>query len=301
MRFSYQAMMLSAAVALLSACDNTPPTPVVADKQPGQFRVVSWNMEHLAYPIDSGCKPRDAATLQELKSYAASLDADVVAVQEVSSKQALAQVFDESQWQIVMSERPDNDPYDCRGNGLKSTPQKVGFAVKRALAINSVNNLDTLALGNPGLRYGVALTLDTPMGETQILNLHMKSGCFIDDYRKDEKRACQVLERQAPVLFEYIENAHKAGTQLLVVGDMNHRLAEPANQFMKDLKARINGTDIQLYTKDVMGCHPRYPVPIDHAFMVGKKVTATAGFHYFNDMREDKMLSDHCALSVTFN
>lgn len=56
------------------------------------------------------------------------------------------------------------------------------------------------------------------------------------------------------------------------------------------------------------GCHPRYPEPIDHILFGGNMRTfydhESERVHYFGDdidgMTEDKMLSDHYAVSVEF-
>ncbi|XQF91588.1 endonuclease/exonuclease/phosphatase family protein (plasmid) [Pseudoalteromonas espejiana] len=51
------------------------------------LKVVTWNVEHLAYPINTGCKPRTPSDIEAMKAYANSLNADAFALQEVASKE----------------------------------------------------------------------------------------------------------------------------------------------------------------------------------------------------------------------
>ena len=66
----------------------------------GPLRIVTWNVEHLAFPMDRGCKPRKNSDIKAMRHYAEKIDADIVALQEVESEQAVRQIFPESEWQI---------------------------------------------------------------------------------------------------------------------------------------------------------------------------------------------------------
>ena len=103
----YKTITVAIAVSLLAACGSSPHIdlvntsvqsnfPVVAKEQVKDLSindhvlsVATWNVEHLAYPIDQGCKPRNEDELQEMRAYAQKLDVDIVALQEVASKEAV--------------------------------------------------------------------------------------------------------------------------------------------------------------------------------------------------------------------
>ena len=264
------------------------------------LKIVTWNVEHLAYPIDKGCRPRTKEELAKLQAYAKGLDADIVALQEVASKAAIHQLFPADEWTVIKSGRPSSPPYDCRGSGFKSTQQKVAFAVKKPMNIFGVKSLVDLSLNRIGLRYGLEITVETSQGMTDILNVHLKSGCFVDDYYDRDSNACRQIKRQVPVLLTWIAEQNESNTPYIILGDFNHRISVPYNRMTRKLKG--SDDDLSIATKDVKGCHPRYPVPIDHIIvgnMDGAKARASAEVYAFEDMRENAMLSDHCAVAVT--
>jgi endonuclease/exonuclease/phosphatase family metal-dependent hydrolase len=263
------------------------------------FKVVTWNTEHFAYPRSAGCKPRTSEDIAAIKAYIAGLDASVIALQEVASKEALRLVFPERDWALVLSARADSPAYECRENGFTSTQQKVAFAIKKDIPILDVKQNAQLGLQKTGLRFGLAVTVETPLGPTDILNVHLKSGCFVDDYATSEKAACQTLAQQVPVLEEWLATHQKLTMPYMVLGDFNHRLASDNNYLASRLTSDEYGIDIA--TQALRGCHPRYPEPIDHILLGGMQsalIASSAHVYKYENMHEDAMLSDHCAVSV---
>ena len=152
-------VILCASVAALAACDTTSTqanAPVqeavpVQESKTAQLKLVSWNIEHLADDIGKGCKPRSEADYAKLASYAKTLNADIVALQEVQSENALKRVFPDTDWQYVVSTRPDNQSYECRGtDGLLSTPQRTAIVIRKGIDFNVNDDFKALALDNPG-------------------------------------------------------------------------------------------------------------------------------------------------------
>lgn len=262
--------------------------------------VATWNVEHLAAVNGTGCKARNAEQMSALQDYARSIDADVVALQEVGSKEAVELLFPAAHWQVIMSTRPDNDPFECRRSGNPSTQQKIAFAVRKPIKVLDVNPVEGLGLEMVGLRYGLAIRVATPLGETDILNVHMKSGCFVDDYSQSDRESCQIFANQVPVLLDWVKQKEQSGKPYIMTGDFNHRLSAPYNRLTRDLKAAA--PELKVATRDLLNCHPRYPAPIDHILMrgAGSQPSLQVRNHYFDDMDEEDMLSDHCAMSLTF-
>ena len=275
--------------------------------------VVSWNIEHLAEQNGQGCKARTDVDYEKLKAYASNLNADIVALQEVQSAKAVARIFPEKEWQIIISDRPDSQTYTCRESGLTSTQQKVAFAVRSSLKINSVEQLKAIATPRPGLRQGIKLTVQLADEKLHIVNLHLKSGCFVDDYLDADRESCEVLSQQVKILDNYLESKQLNQENWLVLGDFNHRLANPNNRFRKDLfhspglfgDKSLPNKQLQNLTDGNTGCHPKYPAPIDHILvsssLSSKYKSESLKFHYFDNMNIDDMLSDHCALSASFS
>jgi endonuclease/exonuclease/phosphatase family metal-dependent hydrolase len=268
--------------------------------------IASWNVEHLAFPIDMGCKPRTLADIEKLKAYAQALQADVVALQEVASIEALALLFSPDQWQLIISPRPDSEPYTCRESGRTSTQQKLAFAIKKSLNVKQISAFDELSLGLAGLRYGLEIELESDFGPLSLLNVHLKSGCFVDELRTSDKEACKVLAQQAPVLDNWIEQKEQQGKPYVLLGDFNHRLSTGNNQLAQELLDDSQGARRSIVNTgaELIGCHPYYPAPIDHILLGNlnsAEIEYKAKFHLFEDMQVDAMLSDHCAISTTLS
>lgn len=295
--------------ALLSACSVTPPKQelAVSGQTAIDIRIATWNTEHLAYPIEQGCNPRTADELLKLQAYARNLDADIIGLQEVASREAVKLLFPESHWTIIVSDRPDSEPYNCRGSGFTSTQQKVAFAVKKTLKVTAVKHLNEFGLDSPGLRYGLEIDVELDNSENKIsqsisvLNLHMKSGCFVDNHSRSDSSACQVFTRQALLLDNWVDEKEQQDKPYFIVGDFNHRLSAPYNHLTQALHTdnKQNQNTLINTGAQIIGCHPYYPAPIDHIF-AGK--INTADWQYkaqvigFDDLTVESMLSDHCAI-----
>lgn len=283
------------------ALQITEPSTVAPEAVKQSLNIATWNVEHLAFPYTQGCRPRTEAEFTELKSYAQNIDADIVALQEVASRQAVANLFPESEWQIIVSDRPDSQSYECRGTNFTSTQQKVAFAVRKDISVEQLDSLEQFGLDNPGLRYGLEIVVNSSLGEFKLLNVHMKSGCFVDNYKRSDKESCQTYAKQAEVMVDWVEEQEKSQTPYIILGDFNHRLSAPYNAMTQRLaKATAKTGGIENTTGALMGCHPYYPAAIDHIF--AGNLTANyqkkAMSHHFDDMAPDAMLSDHCAVSL---
>jgi predicted secreted acid phosphatase/endonuclease/exonuclease/phosphatase family metal-dependent hydrolase len=268
--------------------------------------LATWNIEHLSFPAELGCKPRSQAQIKAMKAYVDRLDVDIFALQEVASKQAVQQIFAADEWQIIVSDRTPSRTYTCRGSDNLSTQQKVAFAVRKHIPISASKNYADLAIDREGLRYGLSVTVPTPKGETEILNLHLKSGCFVDNYSRADSEACQVFAKQAPILDAWVEAKERDQQPYIMLGDFNHRLSAPYNRLTQELFINTHGSASTLFntTADLIGCHPYYPAPIDHILAGGFRspyVTLHSQTHKFDNMEIDGMLSDHCAVTLSIS
>jgi endonuclease/exonuclease/phosphatase family metal-dependent hydrolase len=308
----YKAFIIASVAVYCSACTtSTIPTAPnnqkinsAASKAELTFpiKVATWNIEHLAYPSDTGCKPRDSAEIVALREYAKSLDASIIALQEVASVDALRLIFPDDEWQFIFSGRADSQTYECRENGFTSSQQKVAFVLRNSIEVLNTSQFEQLALDLPGLRFGVAIKVKTSLGNIELLNVHLKSGCFVDNYSSSDSSACQIFSRQVPVLELWLRQHVDAGHPYIVLGDFNHRLSESSNHLGFNLQTL--DPSLQLVTQSLAGCHPRYLVPIDHIWVGGlptDDIEKSATMHFYGDMHEDAMLSDHCAVSVVLS
>jgi len=280
---------------------------ILYSQESEELRLVSWNIEHLAEKNDQGCVPRTDKDYEKLRDFAETLDADIVALQEVESKKAVARVFPEDAWNIIISDRPASSSYTCRGNGHESTQQKVAIAIRKGIAFEELESFKALALGRSGLRYGVVIRLTGTPEPIEVMAVHLKSGCFVEDYSTSDRSACETFERQAPILDTWMESKIEQKQGFIVLGDFNHRIANPDNRFWKELiEMDDQPVSIKNSMENLEGCHPRYPEPIDHILIdpaISKYYKeGSEAVHYFGmtveTIREENMLSDHCPISV---
>ena len=184
-----------------------------------------------------------------MRRYAEGLEADIVALQEVHSVAALEQVFDNTKWQFILSDRQDSPAYECRGSNHTSTQQKTAFAIRKGLKVNAHQDLASLALQRVGLRHGLEVNVATPLGDISLLNVHLKSGCFVANYSQSDKPACDLIGAQLPVLKAWLQQ--QQNQPAIVLGDFNHRLAANDNRFWSELSEGIQSYNVTATMKGV--------------------------------------------------
>jgi endonuclease/exonuclease/phosphatase family metal-dependent hydrolase len=208
--------------------------PAAGTEYPGSLKLATWNLEWLISPrafkqlkgncAAEGTPPvrgdvrrlpcdvvarfeRSSRDFSVLARYARSLDADVVALQEVDGASAARLVF------------PD---YEFCFTGRQHV-QNTGFAVRRGVPFRCGPDDRELSLGDT-LRRGKELTLfPGERGEIRLLSVHLKSGCSSAPLTAPD-RACRDLARQAPVLEAWIDAQARAGRRFAVLGDFNRDL-----------------------------------------------------------------------------
>ena len=175
---------------------------------------------------------------QQITNTIEMIDPDIIALQEVTSAQAVKEVMNFGEYEIYSTNFP----------GIR---QQLAFAVKKSLLGESINNiefdiLEALAIksteGN-SVRPGAILNLSIYDREISILNVHLKAGCSHaplgapnHDEDKWKREACPMLSKQLPILEQWIENKYNERT--IVLGDFNRmRRAD-----RKIPSARLDGT-----------------------------------------------------------
>ena len=147
-----------------------------------------------------------------MRNYATTLDADVVALQEVDGADAARLLFKD---------------YDFCFSG-RSAVQNNGFAIRHGLAHACGPNVIALSLADD-VRRGVELRLFPGTAqELHLLSVDLKSGCARDPL-DSIKPSCQELERQVPFLEQWIDSQAAEHHAFAVLGDFNRDLRrEPA-------------------------------------------------------------------------
>jgi endonuclease/exonuclease/phosphatase family metal-dependent hydrolase len=240
---------------------------IVSTSQAQDLRIATWNIQtlttgHKVFPNQDFV--RGPAELDFLKNFAAGIAADVVALQEIASPAAAAQVFPSSDWTICISGqffeaypalgRPvQADCFDAAP--LPDTPaseplagQFTALAVRKGAGF-TVAVSDAPQFGVPHLdddtvrpvRWGLVAALQRGTRTFTLLNVHLKSGCFNDRLAipitpPPSRNHCETFARQVPLLDHFVRAAPKP---FLVLGDFNRNLDLEGDQVF----ARLAGTD----------------------------------------------------------
>ena len=272
-----------------------------------EVRVASWNIEHLAEHNGAGCVPRSTLDYEQLRDFSQLLNADIIALQEVENTAAVERIFPKSAWNIVLSDRPNSMTYRCRGNDQESTQQRVAVVLRKGIKYQINKSFRELGLEMEGLRYGVVVEVFGDRDTINLMAVHLKSGCFVDDYSTSKLRACEVLGTQIETLDDWIENSIRGNKKFIVLGDFNSRLTRENSMFWNKL-VEMNNRPIGIKNgmQNLTGCHPRYPDLIDHIILGPQtsklQVQNSQMVHFYSStdeqMAEDDMLSDHCPISL---
>lgn len=293
--------------------------------------VCTWNLEHLAAENDSGCRPRKDGDYQALKHFAASLQADIIAFQEVENLAAAARVFDPSVYRVEISERPDVDLGRCGKSGRPRRMQRVGFAIRKDLKarcgvwFKRLPDVQSIAC-EPSQRWAVHIRLQSTVAAERQLDLlcvHLQSGCWYQAvvYRGDDS-PCSWLAMQVPRLEAWMDARASTQAEFIVLGDMNRQLdglgdsvwetlddsevcawQRPASGLWHCRRGTARFSKIADLERARCGRkHPypynkRYPFAVDHIIMsAGADQMAIEKSAQF--IRDTQKLSDHTPLVI---
>lgn len=189
--------------------------------QAAELRVATWNLEWLtarragdpALPED--VRPKRSEDIDILRRYALTLDADVIAFQEVDGPEMAARVFPAERYVIVTT-----------GDDVV---QRVGFAVRRGITVHrnpDLAGLDVFPAAAHRLRSGADITLDLPGAKLRLLAVHLKTGCNHDRLSSvgGISRVCETLHRQVAPLQGWIAQRREEGVPFVLLGDFNRRM-----------------------------------------------------------------------------
>lgn len=289
--------VLIAACALLTASCTGINGSGSGGPPPETITLASWNVEHLAEADGSGCRPRTEADYAAMRAYVDSLDADVIAFQEVESKAAAERVFDPAVYTIEIEDRVGtNRRGECRGReGLTINAQRTGFAIRTTVPYDRLPDFTAVQVGNPDLRSGVDLIIRPQGGEPiRVLSVHLKSGCSSGD----SNDACEAFFQQVPVMESWIDSRASDGVRFAVLGDFNRRLTMPNDAVWTewDDGAPANA-DLALASGNLSAtCNPRYRDFID--FIVLDRRASDDLLEFDERVFDGDGLSDHCAISA---
>lgn len=177
-----------------------------------RLKVATWNLDWLtdrpagSPSLPSDVRPKRPADIARLRGYAAAMNADVIAIQEVDGAAMAARVFPPDRYVIHMTH--------------DKVVQRVGLVVRRGIPFTVHPDDTALVAAHSGLHSGADITLHLPGGDLRVLAVHLKAGCDWSALGGD-RPACVELARQVPALVAWIRARAAAGEAFLLLGDFN--------------------------------------------------------------------------------
>ena len=274
----------------------------MATAQANEIRIMAWNLEHLNESNDVGCVPRTNEDYEEIVANVNAINPDVVAFQEVETAQAAARVFNEDDWTIVFSSRPNTGPgNECRQlEGKHLRHLGTGFALRKGIEYVRNPDLDTIGLDNDFLRWGTDITLMHD-GEkaVRLLSIHLRSGCWGPPQDAQPAIACPDLRAQSTLLTAWVDEREKGDVPYIVLGDFNRRLALPDDWMWSELNSNLQ-SPLHLLDQGIKAkCDPRYIDFIDHLVLDSRAINMYREGSFAEIPRTSEH-PDHCAIVADF-
>lgn len=240
------------------------------------------------------------ADFDRLRDFAATVPADVFALQEVDGRAPAARVF--PGWAACFTARPH--------------VQNVGFVIRPGIPYRCNPDYRALGLPEDDVRWGADLTLFPGTGnEVRLLAVHLKSGCNRDPLTSDSDD-CRTLQRQVPILEAWIDARAAEGARFAVLGDFNRRFDR---EFApgRDRSGRIvalwpeiddgdpPGADLLDAAEGVTdpACRQQDPVrpPIDHILLGASLASGIVpgSYRMWAYPRDGARWPDHCIRTVS--
>ncbi len=265
-----------------------------------EIKLASWNIAWLtSKPAGHPDLPNDLRTRAEpdfarLRGYAASLAADVIALQEVDGPLAAARVFDSTLYEFHFPSETD--------------VQRSGFAWRRGLSVTRNPDLAALDLrptARRSLRRGADITLHGANGaRLRLLSIHLDGGCAQGSLRQPNNPDCQSLAQQAQILADWIANRQREGMAFAILGDFNRRFSRNDDMLALLNDAAPMRRATEGFSNPCWGWEGQGRPFIDH-IMLGLRASEWLigdSFRVFSyptrDLSLRDLISDHCPISI---
>ena len=248
--------------ARAAACEAA--TIEAAGGREASMKIAPCNAYRNSQPRAPGAPPPDLSALRKPEAYAEKLaglrdtveslierdGVRVIAFQEVKSAQAVQAVLGRFATRF--------DVCEAQHGGFQS----LAFAWDRSLT--SVRGVCTthsaLALLDPPsdpasfrrVRPGLALQLHVNGAPVTLMNVHLKAACASATHSNpryparlltDPVEACEVFNRQVPILEDWIDAVAAQSPRFVILGDFNRRIDEEQALAIPKDQVRADGTD----------------------------------------------------------
>ena len=271
---------------------------LIVPAQANELKLATWNIAWATLrgaddrDMPRDVRPRTDADWALLRQYAARLDADIIAFQEIDGPRAAARVFDPATYTFFF---PDENDI-----------QRAGFAVRRTLRVTQNPDLAALDLrpqARFSLRRGTDITVESGTTRLRLLSIHLNAGCREESLGSSQQ--CAGLAEQSNILAGWVAERRREGLAFAIAGDFNRRILPERDEFA----ARLNEAAPLTRTtegysnpcfSDARGGRPF----IDHIFLGGParnwlvNNSLRVMVYAERDAAARDRLSDHCPVSI---
>jgi len=285
------------------------------------LRISAWNIADFHHKNGTQARPgigtaRTADDFGVIEKYERQVGADIYALQEIATPQALERLFDKEKYHLLMSGRYVQD----QKAGKKHQIYTALIIQKRDdIKLIKQEDLKSISIeydddGDKKItRRGTAALIEVRGTQFWIVSLHLKSSCSgTKKANTSTTLACRVLWKQQKPLRDWIVAKEAKGEPVILAGDYNRRFRQFADKGI--VWSAMNGGDLDSPSL------VKYPVlanrlcptkkgkstePIDWIVMsnsLGQKVVQSSfwetRYSKTDTGKSGKRISDHCPIHV---
>ncbi|MDI1494306.1 MAG: endonuclease/exonuclease/phosphatase family protein [Candidatus Liberibacter asiaticus] len=202
-----------------------------------RIRIASWNINNLSEK--SGVALFKNSVIREdndyalLQKYAEQLDADIVCLQEIGSYEAIKRVFPNDKWDILYS-----------GSNTDKHAMHTAIVIRKGaihLLQKSYLPMDTEGLDSKAeKRRAVEILFEVDGRKIWLLDIHLKSFCFLDSIEDSYISSCYMLNLQATWLKQWVDQKNNLNMPFIIAGDFNRKINHSHSGIKDELWQKIN-------------------------------------------------------------
>lgn len=272
-------LIVISTILLLASCSNN-----------NDITVGTFNIAWLGDGIDDKT-PRTAEDIQNISQVISTLNADVLALQEVENSAAIKAIVDTNKYTIITTSFPKE--------------QKTALIINKKIEIVETYQLDAISLGNEGLRPGLVAYCRYDGFDFFVGSFHFKSTSRYDDTPFKKSKSFDMRQEQSAILLKEIKKLIdiKNDDDVILLGDFNDNPTKKNSNI-----TALDNDEFDFLTSDMMSCKYSIWKSIDHIIvsqpMKKRAKHSTLTMIDINAMfpeAEAKKVSDHCPVIVKFN
>ena len=277
-KYTFCLILLS---ALLFSCSKSSDTLVIG----------TFNIKWLGDGEDDRFE-RSGADHDRISSIIDDLNADILALQEIESKNALMKITDK-----------------LRGYKLKiindDHPQKTAYLVRKGIDILNSGNYQPIEIISGETRPGFYMEVKYKNKNIHLMNVHFKSTSRYDSTDRLRRKSIYIRTKQAEKAAHFADSIIAADEQnVVILGDLNDNPFKTNRETLNSLK---NNDDLIFLTDGLPSCRNKLWRTIDHIVvsksLFGHYLKGSSRVVNFNNSVHDKFtdkISDHCPVLANF-